>query len=127
MKKRLEELLKMEHELKGGNREWLLYSKPKVLSKEELVKFQLDWLTKDLFHLSDTQLMVMSYIFIYNNSYLDKLLKDKVLGSKKTIENYVSELRKLDLVSGKLLDLQLHKELKPIINNISFTLKFNIE
>ena len=50
--------------------------------------------------LNNSHLRILAYYHLYEEP-IDKLLEDNCFSSRKSIENYVSELRKLGILVGK--------------------------
>lgn len=85
--------------------------KPRVLSPVKFIKFQLDLFLPEHFGISDTQKLVITYFFLYNNP-IEKLLEDGVFKGEKSAQNYVSALRKKKLLIGYKSDTRVSPQLK---------------
>lgn len=97
---------------------------PTVLkvSLEELVSFQLGYILRE-FSFNKTELLVLSYIYLYKDDATSKLQADKVLGSYQTIKNYMSNLRK----TGLIIENRLHPQIKLFTEDLEFTVKLTID
>ena len=99
------------------------YPHIKEVSKEELVKFQLEF-TLDGYRLNNSDLNVLSYVYVHGKDAIDKLLDSRLFKSEKSIENIISKYRKKGLIQkGRF---KLHSQIKPYIQDIEYTIQLKI-
>lgn len=97
----------------------------KKVSKEELVRFQLQY-TLEQYDIADTELTVLAYIYLYGRDAIQKLLDDTILKSKKSIENIITKYRKEGIIHGLRQDTALHPGIKPFLENIEFSIQLEL-
>lgn len=94
----------------------------KQVSKEDLVKFQLRF-TLEQYRINDSDLTVLSYIYIYEDKAVDKLLEIGFSKSEKSIQNTISKYRKKGIVTSQN---SLHSQIKPFVEDLEFSIKFKL-
>ena len=99
---------------------------PVLVSKEELVKHQLQWILHNVIKLNDTDLTVLAYVFLHGRASVDKIVEDGVLTNSKTVENYISRFRKKSLITGMGNETQLNEAIKPEITDVAYTINFKL-
>ena len=72
----------------------------------DYIKFQVRYCVP--LDLSEGELTLVAYIFLYKDQATDKLLLDGRSKSHKSVENYMSSLRKKSLIIGKGLNPELY-------------------
>lgn len=104
------------------------FKHPKILDVNliELITFQLDYILLD-YKLKDADIKVLAYIYIYGDNAVKHVLKDNVLGSAKTVENYISSLRKVGLVHGRRNATKVHPSIKVFKEDIKFSIKLKLK
>lgn len=71
----------------------------KNMTLEERLEFQLRILFyKTEPHITDLQISMLIYMYLYPNNYVEKLMKDGILYSKPSVNNFKSQLKYLKLV-----------------------------
>jgi hypothetical protein len=95
---------------------------PLIFNTIEFLKFQLGlFITK--IALTDTQKTVLVFFYLYPNP-VDELVSQKIFKSRKSAENYVSDLRKSMLLIGKGSDTKLNPAIR--LKNDSFELTMQV-
>ena len=104
------------------------FKHPKTLevSLVELITFQLEYILMD-YEVKEAEIKVLAYIYIYGNDAPKYVVKDKILGRIKTVENYISTLRKLGLVHGNRNTTKVHPGIKVFKEDIEFSIKLKLK
>jgi hypothetical protein len=114
----------LEQEIKQGN---IRMSTVRSVSKIELIKFQLEWiLSNSHVEINNTQLLTLSYVFLYQEKAPLMLVRDGHIKREKSIENVMSKFRKRGLIQGKGQSTRLHPGITPTLSDIDFTIKFRL-
>jgi len=71
-----------------------------IVSKEELVAFQLRYILIDHKPITETEFNVLAYVYLYGRQAIDKVVKAEILSNDKTVENIISKFRKKGLIHG---------------------------
>ena len=75
------------------------------------------------FGLNDGELTLIAYIFLYNDQAIDKFIQDGHSKSHKSMENYMSTLRKKGLIIGKGLTPELYLSKDPTDHYYTFKIE----
>lgn len=94
---------------------------------QDLVSFQLRWILHGIVKLNDTELLVLSYVFLHGRDAIEKMVSEKELSSRKTVENYISAFRKQGLILGTGKETRLNPDIKIELRDMSYILKFQIK
>ena len=99
---------------------------PKTLqvTEVELIKFQLRYILQG-FAVNETELTILSYIYLYGYD-IDRIVKDGVLSSIKSVENYISKFRKNKIIIGLKEETRLNPSIKLFKESISFTINLEL-
>lgn len=98
------------------------------VSKIELVKFQLEWIfNNSQVSLNNTEILTLSYIFLYKDKAHYMMVKDNHVSREKSIENIISKFRKKGLILGKGSSVELHSGITPVLSDIDFTIKLRLD
>lgn len=104
----------------------LIHPNTLELEKEDFIQFQLRWILRNTYPVKKTELVILSYIYLYGIEAIDRIVKEGILTSRKTVENCISKFRKDGIVEGRGKNTKLHKNLSMIDgNNITFIVKVN--
>jgi len=103
------------------------HPKCELLSKVDLIAFQLRYILRPKV-LNDTELMLLAYIFLYRHKAIDVSLKEGrlPLKNRNSVSNMITGFRKDGLVHGTGKKTKLHPHIKPILDDISFTIEFKL-
>lgn len=98
-----------------------------VVNKIELIKFQIKWIVHPNFLLTDKDLTILAYVYLYGGKAIEKMLDDKISSSQKSLENYISRFRKLTLIEGLRENTSLNPNIKISVRNLSYTIQFKLD
>ena len=97
-----------------------------IVSKEELVAFQLRYILIDHKPITETEFNVLAYVYLYGRQAIDKVVKAEILSNDKTVENIISKFRKKGLIHGIGKKTKLHPQIKPFLGSIEFSIKLKL-
>lgn len=101
------------------------HPKPLLLSKVELVKFQLKYILEK-HNFNSTELLTLSYVYLFGERTPTIMVNNKLSKSEKSIENIISKFRKKGLIQGFKEETMLHPLIKPFIGDLEFTIKLEL-
>ena len=103
----------------------LLTSTPLELNRKELIQFQLKWILNSI-KINETELMALSYVYLYGNDAPAYLVKDKVSTNEKSIENIISKFRKKGIIIGVREQTKLNPGIKLYQEDLTCTIKLKL-
>ena len=85
----------------------------------DFVKFQAQHSVP--FHLNDGEVTLVAYMFLYGDKAVERFIADGHSRSEKSVENYMSTLRKKGLVTGKVLIPELYLSTEHVDHVFTFS------
>lgn len=97
------------------------------LSKIELIKFQLRYILMNVIRVTETELEVLAYIYLYGRKAIFEITKVRFLTSEKTVENMITAFRKKGLVQGVSKETRINPNIVILVEDIEFTIKLELD
>jgi hypothetical protein len=102
-----------------------LQTKPLVLSRPEFYRIQLQFILRNV-RLTKAEELCVIYYHMYPNPH-EKLIEHNVFSNPKSIENYITKLKRLGIIVGKGKETKLNPKISFIDEPFNLTVHVSPE
>lgn len=99
-------------------------SKKLTLNKVELIEFQIRAALPKL--KNQTEVRVLAYVHVYGKQAKVKMMLDELFKSKNSMENYISNLRKSNLIIGLGDDLTVNSKITLFLEDLHYSFEIQL-